>query len=48
MAEPTEEREFKTSSCVHGYHVYQAIRSPFISEQLNCRREPVIHEIVTL
>ena len=28
MAEPTEEREFEMSSCVRGYHVYQAIWLP--------------------
>ena len=31
--------EFETSSCIHGFHVYQDTWTLVISEQLICRRE---------
>ena len=31
--------EVSVTSCVHGFHVYQDIWTPFIGETLICRRE---------
>ena len=31
--------EASVTSCMHGFHVYQDIWTPFIGETLTCRRE---------